>query len=292
MSLPSQPSDPLRHVLAWPERGVEMAFRLIPAGAFRMGSRGNYPAEEPGHQVRIAQPFWLAETPVTQAQFALWTEAEGIEHGNHFKGHPDRPAQNVDWRQAAGYCCWLTGVQAGKLPKTPHDDWFACLPTEAEWEYACRAGSETDYFNGDGEAALVEVGWYNGNSGGETHAVDEPVGGRVEVGLRGLHGNVWEWCHDGWDAAAYRRQVEGDEDQWHRARASDNASRREEMLQHSRHRVLRGGSWIDAAGLCRSASRLGWPPADRYRYFGFRVCMAPRSGGNPRQPRVLCLADS
>jgi formylglycine-generating enzyme required for sulfatase activity len=73
-------------VLTWPGDGVEMAFRLIPAGSFRMGARGYQPDEEPVHEVRIPEPFWMAETPVTQAQLALWTRAEGIVHANHFPG--------------------------------------------------------------------------------------------------------------------------------------------------------------------------------------------------------------
>jgi formylglycine-generating enzyme required for sulfatase activity len=269
-----------RHVLEWPEQGVKMPFRLIPAGVFRMGSRGDETREEPAHLVKIEQPFWLAETPVTQAQFALWTESEGIHHENKFKGHPTHPAENLDWRLAVGYCRWLTGVQADKMPEVPHADWFACLPTEAEWESACRAGTDTEYSSGDGEAALAGVGWYDEDwNSGSTHPVAQKPANKF--GLHDLHGNVWEWCHDGWDAAAYRRQIDGDEDPWRSLRAADYATRWEEMVQDSRLRVIRGGSWVGVAGGCRSAFRFGYEPGGRVGCFGFRVCLAPRSGGSP-----------
>ena len=128
-----------------------MAFRLIPAGSFRMGSRGYSAWEEPVHCVKIPEPFWMAETPATQAQFALWTRAERIKHENHFKGHPEHPAESMDWQQAVAFCAWLAHVKAGELPEGFS---LVCLPTEAEWEYACRAGTETEYYSGDGEAAL------------------------------------------------------------------------------------------------------------------------------------------
>ncbi len=136
-----QAPEPPRQFLRWPEFGVDMAFRLIPAGRFRMGSRGYDSTEEPVHEVVIPEPFWMAETPVTQAQFALWTQADEIDHKNHFAGHPDHPAENMDWRQAVSFCDWLTRTKRADFP-----DGFrlACLPTEAEWEYACRAGTETE----------------------------------------------------------------------------------------------------------------------------------------------------
>lgn len=146
---------PERKVISWTTPGgvVEMAFRLLPARTFRMGSRGHNPDEEPVHEAKIVQDFWLAETPVTQAQFALWTEAEGIEHEHDFGGHPDHPAENVDWHQANAYGAWLTQTKGQEFPGL-----MACLPTEAEWEHACRSGTEPDYYNGDEAAALAEAG--------------------------------------------------------------------------------------------------------------------------------------
>ena len=157
---------------------VEMAFRFIPPTGkrgFRMGSR-DAPEdrmrahEQPVHRVRIPDGFWLGETPVTQAQFAAGTRAERIEHKNAFPGRPEHPAENMTWSQAIEYCAWLTQAEAGDFPP---GQWLACLPTEAEWEYACRAETESDYYTDDGEAALDETGWYNVNSGDQTHAVRE-----------------------------------------------------------------------------------------------------------------------
>ncbi len=136
---------------------VEMKFRKIEPGEFRMGSRGRFPDEEPVHLVKITQPFWLGETPVTQEQFAVWTDAEGIGHKNQFGGRPNHPAENLTWRDAITYCAWLGKVTWSQLPK---DSRFACLPTEAEWEYACRAKTETEFYSGDGEEALRAVGWF------------------------------------------------------------------------------------------------------------------------------------
>jgi formylglycine-generating enzyme required for sulfatase activity len=209
----------------------------------------------------------------------------GIEHENNFKGLDDHPAENLDWRQAVNYCKWLTEVQAGKLPgplkvpKVPKRSWFACLPTEAEWEYACRAGTDTDNHTGDGEAALAEAGWFDEDfDSGSTHPVREKQPN--QFGLFDLHGNVWEWCHDAWNEAAYRRHVDGEEDRWPSIRAKDYALRWDEMLNDSRPRVIRGGSWDAPAGNCRSASRLWWVPGARPWCLGFRVCLAPRSGNS------------
>jgi formylglycine-generating enzyme required for sulfatase activity len=107
---------PLRHVLIWPEHGVEMAFRRIPKGSFRMGSRGCDASEEPIHRVTISEDFWMADTPVTQAQFAIWTQAEGIDHKNEFDGRADNPAESMDWHQAVAYCAWLTETKSADFP--------------------------------------------------------------------------------------------------------------------------------------------------------------------------------
>jgi formylglycine-generating enzyme required for sulfatase activity len=276
MSPPSQPDEPARHVLQWPEQGVKMAFRLIPAGSFRMGSRGNYPGVEPVHEVRIAEPFWLAETPVTQAQFSVWTETDKIMHQNYFLNHPDHPANNMTWHQAAGYCRWLMEVHSGRLPS---GDWLACLPTEAEWEYACHAGTVTDFHTGDGEEALAGAGWFGeATNSGSTHPVAKKQAN--EFGLFDMHGNVWEWCHDVTDETSYRRQVDGDEDPWRSVRAADYAARWEEMLNEEGLRMIRGGSWVYPASDCRSVSRCGGGAGLHLWDIGFRVCLACRSGGS------------
>jgi formylglycine-generating enzyme required for sulfatase activity len=146
----------------------------------------------------------------------------------------------------------------------------ARLPSEAEWEYACRARSDTDYYNGDGEAALAEVGLYCGNSARETHPVDEAVGGQVEAhpfGLFGIHGNVWEWCRDDYRSDAFRLRVDGD--------PAVEESLRADEEHDSQQRVIRGGAWFDPPRGCRSACRFRRVPDFRGRNQGIRLCLAP-----------------
>ena len=273
MSNQSQSAKTPRHVLTWPEHGVKMAFRLIPAGSFRMGSRGYYPDEEPVHRVVIPEPFWMAETPVTQGQFAVWTRAEKIEHEDHFKGERfvDHPAENLDWWQAVAYCAWLTRTKGNKFPQ---GFTLACLPTEAEWEYSCRAGTETEYGTGDGEAALTEAGWYSAGGWGSQGST-KPVGRKAAnaFGLYDMHGNVWEWCHDVWDDAAYRKVADGEPDPGWTQRANDYRAGVVGRKYDAGVRVLRGGSWFFTAVRCRSACRFWWRPGGRVGDCGFRVCL-------------------
>ena len=256
-----------------------MAFRLIPAGAFRMGSRGYDDREEPVHLVKIPAPFWLAETPVTQAQFALWTRAEDIKHENHFKERPEHPAENLSWHEAVSFCAWLSREKAGQFPEGSA---LACLPTEAQWEYACRAGMDTEYYTGDGEAALAEAGWFGEDyEKGSTHPVREKRAN--PFGLFDMHGNVWEWCQDIYDPNAYRKRPDG----WTGreltvADAGDDADStmdEDRKSGTSQTRVLRGGSWNITAYWCRSASRLGDWPGDRFWSGGFRVCLVRGPAG-------------
>jgi formylglycine-generating enzyme required for sulfatase activity len=249
-----------------------------------MGSRGYYDAEEPIHTVTIAEPFWLAETPVTQAQFALWTRADGIEHKNKFEGRPEHPAENLDWRQAMAYCAWLTRVKAGEMP--PGFD-LACLPTEAEWEYACRAGTDTEYHLGDGVGALAETGWFGEEwDSGTTH----PVGWKRPnaFGLFDMHGNVWEWCLDVFDPKAYRKRSDNRVGHaWSIQDAGVDAETWEsgKPTEANANRVLRGGSWYRAAWFCRSACRFRRRPGGRFRDDGFRVCLVrgPAAGTEEEQ---------
>ncbi len=198
----------------WLPGDVPLFLRQIPDGRFLMGSRGRYPDEEPLHDVVISQPYWLGRTPVTQRQFAQWTRSEaysawrevhghGESHVNHFSDRPEHPAEQVTWHEASGFCDWLNTDRKAWLPAGV----VARLPTEAQWEYACRAGTETDYHTGDGVAALAEAGWYEGNAGEATHTVGEKVAN--EWGLYDMHGNVAEWCVDYYDAAAYCKRRDG-----------------------------------------------------------------------------------
>ena len=271
--------EPERRILAWPKFGLEMAFCQIPSGSFRMGSRGFYDDEEPAHRVKITRSFWLAETPVTQAQFGLWAKAAGIEHKNDFPGNPNHPAENLNWRQANQYCNWLTANPPGNLPEGYS---LFCLPTEAEWEYACRARTETEYYSGDGEAALAEAGWFDANSKRATQEVRQKNPNRF--GLHDMHGNVYEWCHDIWDDASNRKRLNGVEDPGTRERSEEWLGGLKRMLASEDRRALRGGSWISSAGVCRSAYRIGDGPDGRFGNGGFRVCLVPGPSAAASQP--------
>jgi formylglycine-generating enzyme required for sulfatase activity len=264
-----------------PER-VPLFFRRIPAGRFRMGARGYDAREEPVHEVTIADDFYLGTFPVTQEQYrAVARRSPALQskpEPSDFKG-PRRPVENVTWRDAVRFADWLTRERAGKLPK---DFGRACLPTEVEWEHACRAGTETEYYAGDGAAALGAVAWYGENSGGETHPVDERDESHP-FGLFGMHGNVWEWCHDVFDETAYRRRVDGKADPGASGREREYELGLESMLGSGRPRVLRGGSWDFRPEFCRSASRNWIVPGGRVGFDGFRVCLVFGPAGSRRE---------
>lgn len=269
------PESP-RHVLILPDGKTPMAFRRIPAGSFRMGSRGYRYSEEPQHRILITTDYWLGETPVTQEQFAVWTRIARIEHLNFFLGNPVHPVESLGWCKANAFCGWLTESCKQQFPK---DCTIACLPTESEWEYACRAGTESEYYTGDGVTSLAEAAWYDGNSGDTT----KPVGllAPNEFGLHDMHGNVWEWCHNEWRKTIYRGQVDGAVDPELQRRNRDWRGGIAPFAKHNRNRVVRGGSWINNAFQCRSASRNGyWATDDGGAINGLRVCL------------VSCLSES
>jgi formylglycine-generating enzyme required for sulfatase activity len=288
---------------------LKMAFRPIPAGRFWMGShysrlspalRETWDLEaEPRHQVQLSQ-FYLGQFPVTQQEFRVWTEAAGIDHSNHFK-HADAeryPAENMTWCQALEYCAWLN-TKILQLKENAHfKSCIATLPSEAQWEYASRGAKPgevdqplshaTEYYNGDGEAALALISWYRENAGGTTHPVDSCPNGQKEdhpFGLRQMHGNVWEWCLDAWDEQAYRKRpalvsnplVMAVNDYVLQQRVNEELLRRygPQRSGERAFRVLRGGSFSSQAGECRSAFRFWEGPADRNWAPGFRVCLVP-----------------
>jgi formylglycine-generating enzyme required for sulfatase activity len=274
------------HEISWPEHGVKMTFRLIPPGEFEMGSRAEFwdSRLEPRHRVRITQPFWLGETPVTQDLFDIWKRAAGVWHVHAFNGQPKNPADNLSWQHAIRFCSWL---ERGKRDELPPGFPLVCLPTEAEWEYACRARTDTAYYTGDGEDDLADAGWYSRNSKETTHPVGQKLENKFQ--LRDIHGNVWEWCHDEWDEEAYRRREDGVKDPGSLERLEGWRAGLPTMLESSLQRVQRGGSWGDRAAECHSAYRIRWRPGDRDRFSGFRVCLArgPAAGrGAPRTARV------
>lgn len=218
-----------------------MEFILIPAGEFRMGAENGAADEKPVHRVRLTRPFYLAKYPTTQAQ---WEAVMG-NNPSLFKGDPNRPVENVSWDDAQEFLRRL-GEKDGKPCR---------LPTEAEWEYAARAGTTTAYCFGDDPKLLREYGWYDENAGGRACAV-----GQLEAnawGLHDVHGNVWEWVQD-WYADNYYQQ-------------SDLIDPK--GPEEGQYRVVRGGSWGYVAGGLRVSFRLRYDPGLRYVYLGFRCAV-------------------
>ena len=222
--------------------GVKMTFCWCPAGDFLMGS----PETEDGrgsdeNQVRvtITKGFWMAKTELTQAQ---WTAIMG-NNPSSFNGD-DLPVERVSWDDAQEFIKKVNG--SGEIPK----GWKIALPTEAQWEYACRAGETGSYSGG----TIEQVAWYDGNSDSKTHAVGTKKSNAW--GLHDTHGNVWEWCAD-W----YGYELVGGSDP---SGPSSGVGR-----------VLRGGSWISFAARCRAAFRGWYNPADRDYDLGFRPALVP-----------------
>lgn len=219
-----------------------MEFVLVPTGKFMMGSpseeQDRYHDEYPVHEVTITSSFCIGKYPVTQKQ---WKEAMGNNPSN-FKGE-DRPVESISWEDVQKF--------VKKLNEKEGADKYR-LPSEAEWEYCCRAGTQTRYFFGDDESKLNEYAWYDKNSGSETH----PVGQKKpnKWGLYDMNGNVWEWVQDKW--------IDN-----YNVTPSDGSAWEDE---YSSSRVVRGGSWNYAVRHCRSASRYRYAPGYRNNV-GFRL---------------------
>ena len=224
------------------KNSIGMEFVKIPAGEFMMGSPSNEEGrdddEGPQHRVRITKPFYVGVTEVTQAQY----QAVMGKNPSHFKGAKN-PVEKVSWSDCVEFCNRLSR-KTGQSVR---------LPTEAEWEYACRAGTTGRFYFGDNDSGLGEYAWYTNNSGSKTH----PVGGKKPnaFGLYDMHGNVWEWCADWYDSGYYEQSPTDDP----------------QGLRGGKTRVLRGGSWSDGPRLCRSARRFGYSPTGTHDSIGFRV---------------------
>ncbi|RLS84178.1 MAG: hypothetical protein DWI04_01890, partial [Planctomycetota bacterium] len=241
--------------------------------------------EEPVHRVVVPYDFWLGTFVVSQAEYAAVVHGLGLEgqlradgeswtaEPSHFAGRPDHPVEKVSWRDAALWCHALTGELQARGHKV-----ICRLPSEIEWEYACRAGTETVYWCGDDESDLAKVAWFDedrkkaGMHG--THpvvsipAIDTPPG--QGFGLYGVYGNVDEWCLDAWDPDGYRLMTGHARDN----RPGSSSAAIEAEFTSDSGRVFRGGAWNYPAGGCRSASRGGGKPSGRYDNRGFRVCVA------------------
>ncbi|MFN6300953.1 MAG: formylglycine-generating enzyme family protein [Planctomycetota bacterium] len=243
---------------------IGMKLMLIPKGKFMMGS----PESEQGrnenenqHEVTISKDYYLGVYEVTQAQYEKVigknpSHFQGAEVGNE---NADLPVEMVSWDDAVEFCKKLS-----ELPDEKKAGRVYRLPTEAEWEYACRVGSKTAYSFDDEEGLLPEYGWFSRNSSRRTHTV-----GLLEPnvwGLHDMHGHVWEWCSD-W----YEEYPEG--------AVSDPVGAKE-----GSSRVYRGGSWLNSAANCRSANRRRNDPSDRSNGIGFRVALS--FSGIPKSPEA------
>jgi formylglycine-generating enzyme required for sulfatase activity len=218
---------------------IGMEFVLIPPGEFWMGSEER-DAEKPVHKVTIGYPFYMGKYQVTQGE---WKAVMG-GNPSHFKGDDRRPVETVSWDDCQEFI---------KRLNARNDGYVYRLPSEAEWEYACRAGTTGDYA-GDLDAMAWYGGFWKGIfGGGGTH----PVGQRQPnaFGLYDMHGNVWEWCQDVWHENYNGAPTDG--------RAWEQGSDNE--------RVLRGGSWDSVANGCRSAFRNYFPPVNRDSLVGCRL---------------------
>jgi len=216
----------------------KIEFVRIPAGEFPMGSENGDTDEKPVHRVRITKAFEIGKCEVTQAQ---WGKVMG-NNPSQFKG-PDRPVESVSWDDIQDFLRKLNAINDGYRYR---------LPTEAEWEYAARAGS-----TGDSED-LALTAWYDGNSDKQTH----PVGAKRPNawGLYDMLGNVWEWCQDWYDESYYRSSPETDPP----------------GAGSGQVRVMRGGSWLAPSSSCRAASRSRSVPGVSHASVGFRLV---REGG-------------
>jgi len=225
--------------------GVKMEFVLVPAGEFDMGSNNGNANEKPVHRVKISKPFYMGKYEVTQAQYGRVMD----KNRSSFKG-AELPVETVTWEDAQEFC-----RVAGKVTNCA-----VKLPTEAQWEYACRAGTARDFNLGQGEQAVAKAAWYYDNAGKKTHTVGQKVPN--PWGLYDMHGNVSEWCADYFDGKYYAESPPADPPGPPTGKA----------------RVARGGGWGEGAGCQRSAFRGAYAVND-YRYdTGFRVVMdAPKA---------------
>jgi len=255
----------------------------IPAGTFMMGSRGallrRRDVDDRHHSVTLTKAFWLGQTPVTQAQ---WQAVMGTSP-SEFKGNPNHPVERVTWYDAIEFCNRLTAManQAdARLGLTPcyriseiqrrggQDGPIVSaeveliegangyrLPTEAEWEYSCRAGTMTTYSFGDDESMLAKHAWFDENSGFGTHPVATKRSNAW--GLFDMHGNVWEWCWDWYG-------------EYPRGAVTDPQNPRSGL-----NRVLRGGHWLSISRHCRAAFRYDNLPVNRNSSSGYRVARTP-----------------
>ena len=226
---------------------METNFIKLPRGTYLMGSGDNsfHEKEKPLHEVTIDYDVALCKTQVTVEEYMLYAEATGAEVPTDKHEHlgVNVPVRRVRWIDAKNYCLW----------KSEREGVTYRLPTEAEWEYACRAGSHSKFCFGDDATLLGDYAWYKENSNRETHNVGTKKPNAW--GFYDMHGNVWEWCLDNYsenyedvpcDGSAYK-------------------------VVSQKGMVLRGGAWSGQAENNRSASRINLGATSRNYFVGFRV---------------------
>jgi len=270
--------------------GVMMKLVLIPAGEFMMGSppsEANRSSDEgPQHRVRITKPFYMGACEVTNAQYGQFLRDSGYDgsgdaNSDYLRHHRDwgesaptaaeYPIVAVSWKNAQAFCRWLSR-KAGMAVR---------LPTEAEWEYACRAGTTTPYsWGSDWEETKSTAENDVGSAEGCGVPYQKPRGLTVDStapvciflanpwGLYDMHGNVWEWCSDWYGEDYYGQLVAGS--------ADGSPSADPKGPANGTNRVIRGGSSLIVPQSCRSATRSNADPMDAHPTLGFRVAASPR----------------
>jgi len=250
-------------------KGVKQLFRWIEPGTFMMGSPKDEPEryeDETQHAVTISQGFWLADCTVTQA---LWQAAMGT-NPSRFKGE-NLPVENLSWLDVQAFIDKMNAMKP---------ELKLCLPTEVQWEYACRAGTDTTFVFGD-NITTDQVN-FNGNYPYDDAAMGEYREKNVTVktlppnpwGLYEMHGNVWEWCQDCADVDKIgsitdpKKLISGVSSV---LRGVTRSGMRSDSFSGAPHRVLRGGSWFDRGRRSRSADRGACDPALRDGSPGFRL---------------------
>lgn len=233
---------------------IGMNFMLLPAGSFVMGSPVDEPSrdeDENQHQVILSQPFYMQTTEVTQGQ---WQEIMGNNPAHFAECGADCPVETVSWYDVQDFIEALN-KKTGKQYR---------LPTEAEFEYAARAGSTTAFANGEisetacgHDPALDAIGWYCYNAGSTAQPVAQKQPNRW--GLYDMHGNLWEWCADSWDGSPYQQEP-----------AVDPLS---PSPSADGNRVIRSGSWATDAWFVRAANRDWCKPHFKNDFLGFRLVL-------------------
>ncbi len=248
--------------------GVTMKLTLVPAGKFLAGS----PKTEPGHEFdagpqrheEIDEPFYIGVCEVTQAQWRAVIGSEPWKGKASVKSGDDNAASYISWDDALEFCEKLSARTGKRI----------ALPSEAQWEYACRAGTGTAYCFGDDKSQLGDYAWYEKNALDQKQEHPHATGKKKPNawGLYDMHGNVWEWCSNRY-TEYYRLSKDGEDPD---AEIVEKDSEYE-ITEHGVNRTLRGGSFDDNALDCRSALRGQCDPTVRSSVIGFRVAVLPQS---------------